>query len=287
MALEAARGRLARFGDRAVFAESYFDHLAEVAHSNGFDGVDGILFDLGVSSPQLDLAERGFSFQHDAPLDMRFGPEAERTAADLVNTLPAHALQKIFGEYGEERYAGRIAQRIVEERVKNPITTTGELARIVLRAVPARSTWHKGGIHPATRVFQALRIAVNDELERLRRALPQAVDLLRAGGSLVVISFHSLEDRIVKQFMRQEARGCVCPPHLPACACGHQPTLRPRTSRPVMATEDEVRSNVRARSARLRAAEKIAPPMNHESLRKEERGLSHDPGGHSSDLTSP
>jgi 16S rRNA (cytosine1402-N4)-methyltransferase len=250
-ALAAARRRLAPFGERLRTAEAYFDHLAPVAWQLGFDGVDGILFDLGVSSPQLDTPERGFSFQHDAPLDMRFGPGASATAADLVNSLPAAELRRIISDYGEERYASRIARRIVERR---PLRTTTELARIVVEATPRRRQEH---LHPATRVFQALRIAVNDELERLRRALPQAVGLLRPGGRLVVISFHSLEDRIVKQFMQQEARGCSCPPELPACVCGRRPTLRLLTRKPRSASGAEVATNPRARSAKLRAAEKV------------------------------
>jgi 16S rRNA (cytosine1402-N4)-methyltransferase len=237
-----------------VLAQAYFDELARIAPSTGFEQVDGVLFDLGVSSPQLDTPERGFSFQHDAPLDMRLGPAAERTAADLVNSLPAEELQRIFQEYGEERYSRRVAQRIVAERARTPIQTTLQLAEIVRRATPHS---HRDRIHPATRVFQALRIAVNDELGRLTRALPQALQILRTGGRLAVISFHSLEDRIAKQFMRQEARGCICPPHYPTCVCGHQPRLRILTPRPVSASPDEVASNPRARSAKLRVAERI------------------------------
>lgn len=253
-ALESASDRLARFGDRVVLVESYFDRLGDIAGQTGFAGANGVMFDLGVSSPQLDRAERGFSFQQDAPLDMRFGPAATQTAADLVERLSQSDLQRIFQEYGEERFARRVAQRIVEERAHSPIRTTGRLAEIVTRAKPRANREH---IHPATRVFQALRIAVNDELERLREALPQAVNALRAGGRLAVISFHSLEDRIVKQFMRQEARGCICPPELPACICGRQPTLRVLTTRPVVASQAEVASNPRARSAKLRVAERI------------------------------
>jgi 16S rRNA (cytosine1402-N4)-methyltransferase len=254
VALEAAARRLARFGDRVVLVEAYFDSLASVAAERGFADVDGVLFDLGVSSPQLDVAARGFSFQQDAPLDMRMGPSAERTAADLVNELPADELRRIFADYGEERYAQRIARRIAEERSRRAIRTTTQLAEVVARAQP-RS---REQIHPATRVFQALRIAVNDELGRLTRALPQALEALRVGGRLAVISFHSLEDRIVKQFMRQEARGCICPPELPVCVCGREPRVRILTPRPLVASEEEVAANVRARSAKLRVAERIA-----------------------------
>ncbi len=259
-ALAAARQRLARFGQRVVLVQSYFDQLKEAADRAGFGSVDGVLFDLGVSSPQLDTPERGFSFQYDAPLDMRLGPAAEQTAAELVNSLSSAELERIFRDYGEERYARRVAQRIVEERAHTPLRTTTELAQVVARAKP-RSRQER--IHPATRVFQALRLAVNDELNRLRRALPQALDVLQVGGRLVVISFHSLEDRIVKQFMRQEARGCICPPDVPGypCAgvvCGHRQTLRIITPKPVQPSAAEVAVNPRARSARLRAAEKVA-----------------------------
>jgi 16S rRNA (cytosine1402-N4)-methyltransferase len=262
-ALSLARSRLAPFGARIVTVESYFDRISFVAREAGFDPVDGILFDLGVSSMQLERSDRGFSFQTDGPLDMRLGPSADRTAVDLVNGLSVAELQRIFQEYGEERYARRIAQSIVAQRAHGRIQTTAELARTVTSAVPARDS--RTRIHPATRVFQALRIAVNDELIRLSAALPQATDLLRAGGRLVVISFHSLEDRIVKRFMREESRGCVCPPGIPVCACGHAPRLQPLTARPISASLEEITANPRARSAKLRAAERVAsdlPPQN-------------------------
>jgi 16S rRNA (cytosine1402-N4)-methyltransferase len=249
-ALAAARARLAPYGDRLVTVEEYFDGLERTARRTGFLGSDGVLFDLGVSSPQLDRGDRGFSFQQDAPLDMRMGPGARQTAEDLVNSLPESDLERIFREYGEERFARRVARRITMER---PIRSTSELAAVVTRAKPRTNE----AIHPATRVFQALRIAVNDELERLRRALPQAVNALRGGGNLAVISFHSLEDRIVKQFMRQEARGCICPPELPVCVCGREPRLRVITSRPIVASDSEVATNPRARSAKLRVAERL------------------------------
>ncbi len=254
-ALSAARERLAIFGSRALFVETYFDRLAPVAVETRFSPVDGVLFDLGVSSPQLDTAGRGFSFQRDAPLDMRFGPSAPRTAADLVSTMSADDLQWILQEYGEERHARRVARSIVAARRLNPIRTTGELAQIVVSAKPAG---HRERIHPATRVFQALRIAVNDELERLRRALPQAVDVMKAGGRVAAISFHSLEDRIVKQFFQREAKGCICPPGIPVCVCGRLPTLRLITKGAIEASPAEVTQNPRARSARLRVAEKLA-----------------------------
>lgn len=254
-ALAAAREHLAPFGDRVTLVEAYYDRLARVATDTGFRPANGILFDLGVSSAQLDVAARGFSFQQDAPLDMRFGPGARQTAADIVNLRSAEELQQIFQEYGEERHARWVAQRIVEARSHAPITTTGRLAEIVARAKPGAG--HER-IHPATRVFQALRIAVNDELERLRLVLPQTLDVLAVGGRLAVISFHSLEDRIVKQFIQRESRDCICPPGLPACACGHVATLRAVTRRPIVATTAEIAANVRSRSAKLRVAERIA-----------------------------
>ncbi len=253
-ALAAASRRLARFGDRVVLTESYFDRVGAIAYDTGFTDADGVLFDLGVSSPQLDTGERGFSFQHDAPLDMRFGPGAQETAADIVNTRSLDELQYVFQAYGEEHHARRVARRIVEEREREPIGTTRRLADIVARAKPSTPG---DRIHPATRVFQALRITVNDELGRLERALPQALATLRAGGRLVIISFHSLEDRIVKQFMRDEARGCLCPPEIPVCICNHQPALRVLTRKPLQVTGDERSQNPRARSAKLRAAERL------------------------------
>ncbi|MGH2448284.1 MAG: 16S rRNA (cytosine(1402)-N(4))-methyltransferase RsmH [Chloroflexota bacterium] len=255
-ALAAAENQLGPYGDRVVLVEAFFDRLLEIARNTDFVPVDGVLFDLGVSSPQLDMAARGFSFQTEAPLDMRLGPSAGHTAADLVQTLPQAELQRIFQEYGEERYSGRIARQIVAQRQSRPIRSTIELAELVRKSVPTQTHTR---IHPATRVFQALRIAVNDELGRLGAALPQAVESMREGGRLAVISFHSLEDRIVKRFMRQEARGCVCPPEIPECTCGHEASLRVLTTRPIVAGPAEVRENPRARSAKLRAAQKIRP----------------------------
>ena len=253
-ALDAARIRLTPFGAAVRFAQTYSDGLRETAQEYGFINVDGVLFDLGLSSYQVDTPERGFSFQTEAALDMRFGPTAGKTASDLVNRLSERELRDVIGEYGEERFAGRIARHIIEARARGPILTTKRLADIVTQAKP-RSSGER--IHPATRVFQALRIAVNDELGRLTSALPQALELLRVGGRLVVISFHSLEDRIVKQFMRREATGCICPPSAPACVCGRTPSLRLVTRRPITASEAEIAENPRARSAKLRIAEKV------------------------------
>ena len=247
-ALEAAGERLARFGGRAVLRHGSFARLAALAE--GFAPVDGVLLDLGLSSLQLADPARGFAFSQEGPLDMRFDPTAPGpTAADLVNGLPVKELAALLYRYGEERQAGRIAEAIVAAR---PLETTRQLAEVIERAVGRR-----GRIHPATRTFQALRIAVNKELEALEAALPQAVDLLRPGGRLVVISFHSLEDRIVKRFLRRESRDCICPPETPVCTCGHTAQLRLLTRKPVRPDPEEVERNPRARSARLRAAERI------------------------------
>ncbi|HEC23123.1 MAG TPA: 16S rRNA (cytosine(1402)-N(4))-methyltransferase RsmH [Chloroflexi bacterium] len=250
-ALEVARRRLARFGDRVRVVHASYAQIGRLAPAHGFEAVDGILFDLGLSSLQLDDPARGFSFRFDAPLDMRFDPRHGITAAELVNELPEERLAALLREYGEERHARRIARAIVAAR---PVRTTGRLAEVVARAVP-RARHER--IHPATRTFQALRIAVNEELEALERALPQAVELLRPGGRLAVISFHSLEDRIVKRFMRREAQDCLCPPEQLVCTCEHVARLRVITRKPIMATEEEIAANPRARSARLRLAERV------------------------------
>lgn len=250
-ALQLARATLAAFGDRAVLVHANFRTLHAAATANGFTAVDGILLDLGLSSMQLDTSTRGFAFSQDAPLDMRMDPAAPTSAAELVNGLSERELADLIYEYGEEKASRRIARAIIAAR---PIETTGALAQIVARAAGGKGHWR---IHPATRTFQALRIAVNDELGALREALPQAVSLLRPGGHLAVISFHSLEDRIVKQFMRDEARDCICPPGQPVCTCGHTATLTLTTKKPVMADEAEIRANSRARSARLRVAERL------------------------------
>lgn len=252
-ALDVARERLAPFGDRVVLVNSNFGRLADVAREHGFDPVDGIVMDLGLSSMQLDLSERGFSFQREAPLDMRFDPSQPRTAADIVNEASEDELRRILYEYGEERNAPRIARAMVRSRASKRISTTSDLEASVRGAVGP----HKGGIHPLTRTYQALRIAVNRELDNLRAALPQAVSLLEAGGRMAVITFHSLEDRIVKEFTRREASECICPPGLPVCVCGHQPSIRLVNRKPVVAAPEEVQRNPRARSAKLRVVEKI------------------------------
>ena len=251
-AIDSARASLQAFAGRVFLAESYFDAMKVVAAKYQFAEVAGILFDLGVSSPQLSDPDRGFSFQAAGPLDMRMGSSGP-TAAEIVNEADMAELARIFREYGEERYARRIARRVVTERASRPITTTDRLAAVVSRAIPGE----RSAIHPATRVFQALRIAVNAELDRLESALDDSLTLLARGGRLVVISFHSLEDRIVKQFMRREARDCICGPEVPVCACGHEPRLRVLTRKPVTASSAEVAANPRSRSAKLRVAEAI------------------------------
>lgn len=247
-ALSFAGHRLSRFGDRVTLLHASYAEMGEQAPRLGFQPLDGILLDLGLSSRQLDDPARGFAFRHDGPLDMRFDPNGEKTAGTLVNELPADQLADIIYRYGEERDSRRIARAIVAAR---PLYTTGQLASVVGSAVGRRT-----GIDPATRVFQALRIAVNGELEALTEALPQAVRLLRPGGRLVIIAFHSLEDRIVKRFFRRESRDCVCPPEQPVCTCEHQATLNILTRKPIRPSVDEVERNPRCRSARMRAAER-------------------------------
>ncbi|HUS13779.1 MAG TPA: 16S rRNA (cytosine(1402)-N(4))-methyltransferase RsmH [Chloroflexia bacterium] len=258
-ALELARATLAPFGERAVLVHANFASLGEVGPRFGFLATDGVLLDLGVSSMQLDTPERGFSFLTEAPLDMRMDPTAPAapTAADLVNHLPEGELADLIYRYGEERASRRIARRIVAERQHSPIGTTSRLAAIVLAAVGGRPAGPKGRTHPATQTFQALRIAVNRELDVLPDALEAALGVLKPGGRLAVIAFHSLEDRIVKQFIQQEIKGCICPPDLPVCQCGRVPRLRAVSKGAVQATAEETARNPRARSARLRVAERL------------------------------
>ncbi len=258
-ALALARERLAPFGARATLIHaSYEDMPAQVAAWLGEDApgergqIDGILLDLGVSSMQLDQAERGFAFMQDGPLDMRFDPTSDApTAADLVNLLDAGELASILYRYGEERHSRRIAQAITAAR---PLYTTRELAEVVASAYRGP----RERIHPATRTFQALRIAVNDELGAVERALPRAIDLLRPGGRLAVISFHSLEDRIVKQTFKREAADCLCPPRQPVCTCGHTASVTLITRKPVEADDAEIARNPRSRSAKLRIVQRAA-----------------------------
>jgi 16S rRNA (cytosine1402-N4)-methyltransferase len=249
--------RLARFGDRLVLRQANFRSLGEVALDAGFDTVDGVLLDLGLSSFQLADAQRGFGFRVGGPLDMRFDPSRGEPAAALLERLDEAALTDVFRRYGEEPHARRIARAIGDARRAAPIDTAERLAAVVEDAVPRRPG-PRGRIHPATRVFQALRIAVNGELESLELVLAAALDLLRPGGRLVVLSYHSLEDRIVKRFVAAERRGCTCPPSFPVCICGRVPRVRPVGPQPAMPSDTEVAANPRARSARLRTAERLA-----------------------------
>ncbi len=246
-----------RFGDRLVLRQANFRELGEVAPAAGFGAVDGCLFDLGLSSYQLADTERGFGFRAGGPLDMRFDTSRGVPAAELLATLDANELTVLFRRYGEEPKAGRIARAIVEARRTAPVATAEELAALVERVIPDNPRRPRR-THPATRVFQALRIAVNEELEALGEGLAAAMDLLRPGGRLVVLSYHSLEDRIVKRFMQAERRGCVCPPELPVCVCGRSPRLRLVTSPSLTPSAEEIAANPRSRSARLRAAERLA-----------------------------
>jgi 16S rRNA (cytosine1402-N4)-methyltransferase len=253
VAVAAASLALAPFGPRASVRRARFDRLREVAADEGLDALSGVLFDLGVSSPQLDRPERGFSHRGDGPLDMRMDPDEPRTAGDVVNTLPAADLARLLRTYGDERYAGRIARAIVAAR---PLRTTGELAEVVRDAIPAPAR-RRGG-HPARRTFQAVRIEVNSELAVLPGALDTAVDLLAPGGRCVVLAYHSGEDRIVKDRFREAATGgCTCPPGLP-CTCGAEPRVRLLKRGAWKPSADEVAANPRAGSARLRAVEKLA-----------------------------
>jgi 16S rRNA (cytosine1402-N4)-methyltransferase len=246
-----------RFGERLVLRQANFRELGTVAPDAGFGVVDGCLFDLGLSSFQLADVDRGFSFRADGPLDMRFDTARGGPASELLKTLDAAELTALFRRYGEEPFAGRIARAIVEDRRGSPVRTAQELAALIERVAPSRAPGRRR-VHPATRVFQALRIAVNEELEALQSGLAAALDLLRPGGRLVVLSYHSLEDRIVKRFFQAERRGCTCPPELPVCVCGRLPRLRLVTPKGIVPAAAEIAANPRARSARLRAAERLA-----------------------------
>jgi len=247
----------ARFGDRLVLRQANFRELASVAPAAGFESVDGCLFDLGLSSFQLADRERGFGFRAGGPLDMRFDPARGLPASELLATLDVDELTALFRRYGEEPKASRIARAIVDARRVAPITTAEELAALIERILPPNPRQPRR-THPATRAFQALRIAVNEELGALEAGLHAALDLLRPGGRLVVLSYHSLEDRIVKRFIQSERRGCVCPPEIPICVCGRNPRLRLITRPSLTPTAAEISANPRARSARLRAAERLA-----------------------------
>ncbi|MFQ5693640.1 MAG: 16S rRNA (cytosine(1402)-N(4))-methyltransferase RsmH [Nitrospinota bacterium] len=255
-ALKHTRRRLRRFGDRVTLVKENFSRLREVLDRLGVERLDGALFDLGMSSPQVDRAERGFGWTRPGPLDMRMDRTQKTTAATLVGQLSAAELQEILKEFGEERFSGDIARRIVRARRKAPLHTTADLAAVVASAIPRRF-WPPRR-HPATRTFQALRIAVNCELDVLPGALEAATERLLAGGRIVVLGYHSLEDRLVKRTFRRLSAGCTCPPRMPVCACGGRQLLEVLTKRPMRPGEEEVRENPRSRSARLRAAERRA-----------------------------
>ena len=253
-AIDAAKERLAEFGDRVTLVHGNFSDLGDILQNLGIVGVDGMLFDLGVSSPQLDEPRRGFSYMHDAPLDMRMDETAELDAYQVVNAWSYEELRRILFEYGEERYAPQIARAIVRSREGKPIETTGELVEIIRSAMPAKALREKQ--HPAKRSFQAVRIAVNGELDALPPMLEAATAGLNPGGRLAVITFHSLEDRIVKQKLRELATGCTCPPEFPVCVCGKKPRLNLVSRKPIVSGPAELEENPRARSAKLRVAER-------------------------------
>ena len=255
MALEAAAERLKPYEDRVTLVHANFCDMDEALGKLGIDKVDGILLDLGVSSPQLDDGQRGFSYMTDAPLDMRMNGEDVRDARQIVNTWSYEELKRILYDYGEERFAPRIAAAICRRREQAPIETTLELVDVIKSAMPASALREKQ--HPAKRSFQAIRIAVNDELGAVETVMKMAVPLLNPGGRLAVITFHSLEDRIVKNAMAEAAKGCTCPPSFPVCVCGKKPQVRIVTRKPIVSGEEELERNPRARSAKLRICEKL------------------------------
>jgi len=253
-AIDAAKERLAPWLDRVTLVRGNFSELADILKDCGVPAVDGLLFDLGVSSPQLDDAARGFSYMHDAPLDMRMDTSSTLTAREVVNGWSGEELRRILYDYGEERYAPAIARAILRAREDKPIETTLELVEIIKSAMPSKALREKQ--HPAKRSFQAVRIAVNGELDALEPMVEAATEALRPGGRLAVITFHSLEDRMIKRAMLAQAKGCTCPPEFPVCVCGKRPKLKILTRKPVVSGEDELAENPRARSAKLRVAEK-------------------------------
>lgn len=254
-ALAAASERLGRFGSSFKPLQGSFGDLAELLNKEGINALDGLLLDLGVSSHQLDTDDRGFSFRLDGPLDMRMDRTCGDSAANLLQECSAQELEQIIKEFGEERWAKKIALRIVQVRQEAPITTTLQLADLVAGTIPRR--FHEDRIHPATRTFQGLRIAVNQELEQVQQGVNAGIAALKPGGRIAVISFHSLEDRIVKHLFREAATGCTCPPRMPYCVCNKKPHLRILTGRPITAGAEETDRNPRARSAKLRVAEKL------------------------------
>ena len=254
-AIAAASARLAPLGDRAIVVKSNYSEVANVVKSLGYEKIDGLLLDLGVSSHQLDTAERGFSYNADAPLDMRMDNTKPFSAYNVVNEYSADELKKIIYDYGEERFAPRIASAIVARRQAKPIETTGELVDIIKSAMPAAAL--SGGHHPAKRTFQAIRIEVNGELAVIEPAIRSAAEVMNEGGRIAIITFHSLEDRIVKQTYADLASGCNCPKSLPVCVCGRKPILNVLTRKPILPSDGEIEENPRSRSAKLRVAEKI------------------------------
>ncbi len=255
IALKAAGERLKAYEEKVTLVHSNFCEMAQVVKDLGLSGVDGILLDLGVSSPQLDDGTRGFSYMVDAPLDMRMNNEDALSAGIVVNTWSQEELKRILFDYGEERYAPRIASAICRRREEHPIETTIELVEIIRSAMPPQALREKQ--HPAKRSFQAIRIAVNDELGSVEKAMAEAIPLLNPGGRLAVITFHSLEDRIVKNAMAEAAKGCTCPPSFPVCVCGKKPQVKLITRKPIVASDAELEANPRSRSAKLRICEKL------------------------------
>ena len=255
VAVQTATARLAAFGERATVVRSNFREVEKVCRDLGIEQIDGMLLDLGVSSYQLDTAERGFSYQADAPLDMRMDLRNPLSAYEVVNEYSEERIKKILFEYGEERFSGRIASAILRAREQAPIRTTGELVRIVKGAIPAAA--RDGGHHPAKRTFQALRIEVNAELDVIEPAIRSAVSMLRPGGRIAIITFHSLEDRIVKQTFADLAKGCTCPKDFPICVCGNRPSVKVVTKKPILPGAEELAENPRSRSAKLRVAQKL------------------------------
>ncbi|MED0736838.1 16S rRNA (cytosine(1402)-N(4))-methyltransferase RsmH [Aneurinibacillus thermoaerophilus] len=255
-ALASAKERLAPYMEHVTLVKSNFRRITHILDELYIEQIDGILFDLGVSSPQLDEAERGFSYNADAPLDMRMDRTQPLTAHEIVNGWPEEELATLIFEYGEEKFARRIAREIVQERKKRPIETTGDLVELIKRGIPAAA--RRTGPHPAKRTFQAIRIAVNDELNAFREALESGIERLAPGGRASVITFHSLEDRICKQTYQEYSKGCVCPPDFPQCVCENRPVLKIITRKPIVPKEAELKENRRARSAKLRIAEKLA-----------------------------
>lgn len=254
-ALQHAEQKLASFEAKISLMYSNFRHVDTVLEELNVTQIDGVLYDLGVSSPQLDQADRGFSYQHDAPLDMRMDRHQDVTAYDIVNTWSEKQLADVIFQYGEERFSRRIAKRIVERRAEKAIATTYELVDVIKQSIPAKA--RHNGPHPAKRTFQAIRIAVNDELQVFKHSIQKVFPYVKAKGRLSVITFHSLEDRICKQFFNEKSQGCTCPPGFPQCVCGNTPQLKVLTKKPIVASEEELEHNPRARSAKLRIAEKI------------------------------